>query len=185
MATSTMVPLEEYLRTSYAPDCEWLDGEVRERKMGEQSHVRVQVFFITSFGARKEALGIRVDAEQRVQVSGERFRVPDVSLMRVGDPYEEIVRTPPLLSIEVLSRDDRMAEMEEKIDDYLKMGVRAVWVVNPQARSASVFTVEGSRRVTELTVEGTAIRVSLAEVFAELDAAEAGRHLRVGLGEED
>ena len=31
MATATQVPLSEYLHTSYEPDCEWIDGEVRER----------------------------------------------------------------------------------------------------------------------------------------------------------
>ena len=32
-----LVPLEEYLRTTYHPDCEWVDGEVKERNVGERS----------------------------------------------------------------------------------------------------------------------------------------------------
>ena len=170
MATFVMVPLEEYLTTNYEPDCEWIEGEVKGRNMGEQSHVRVQVFLITYFSMRKDALGIRVDAEQRVQVSAERYRVPDVSLMRASDPYEEIVRTPPLLCVEILSREDRMTEMEDKIEDYLKMGVETIWVINPKARSVVMCDAGGSRRVSELTVPGTSIRVGASEVFAELDA---------------
>ena len=44
MATSTppFVPLEEYLRTSYRPDRDWIDGETKERNMGEQPHASVQ-----------------------------------------------------------------------------------------------------------------------------------------------
>ncbi len=31
MSTATVVPLSEYLNTSYRPDCEYLDGELLER----------------------------------------------------------------------------------------------------------------------------------------------------------
>ena len=44
MATSTMVPLEEYLHTDYKPDCEWVDGELKERSVGEGSHGNIQTF---------------------------------------------------------------------------------------------------------------------------------------------
>ena len=44
VATSVMVPLSEYLRTSYRPDCDWVDGEVRERNIGEAPHASVQKF---------------------------------------------------------------------------------------------------------------------------------------------
>ena len=37
MATSTLVPLSEYLRTSYRPDRDWIDGVVKERNVGEGS----------------------------------------------------------------------------------------------------------------------------------------------------
>ena len=40
--------------------------------------------------------------ELRVQVAAERFRVPDVVVLRSGAPVEAIVRVPPLLCIEVL-----------------------------------------------------------------------------------
>ena len=169
MATSTLIPLSEYLRTSYSPDCEWLDGKVRERNMGEGSHAAVQSFFIKYFGRREEEWGIRVLPELRTQVSASRFRVPDVLLMRSSDPFEEIVRTPPLLCIEVLSPEDRMGDMQEKIEDYLAMGVAAIWVVNPLKRRAFVVTERGLVPVEELTVPGTPIRVAVPEVFRELD----------------
>ena len=176
MATSTMVALSEYLRTSYSPDCEWVDGEVRERNMGEGSHAVVQSFFIKYFGRREEEWGIRVLPELRTQVSATHFRVPDVLLMRSSDPFEEIVRTPPLLCIEVLSPEDRMTEMQDKIDDYCQMGVKAVWVVDPVRRKA--FSVEEGALtpVADLTVPGTPIEVSVTEVFEELNRLGAGRY---------
>ena len=42
MATSTQVTVEEYLRTSYHPDCEYVDGEVLDRNVGRKRHSKVQ-----------------------------------------------------------------------------------------------------------------------------------------------
>jgi hypothetical protein len=34
MAAATVVPVEEYLRTSYHPDMEYVDGSLLERNVG-------------------------------------------------------------------------------------------------------------------------------------------------------
>jgi Uma2 family endonuclease len=173
MTTATLVPLEEYLHTSYEPDSDWIDGELRERPVGEGSHATIQTFFIKFFAVHEREWGIRVTQELRTQVAATRFRVPDVLLIRSDGPFEYIVRTPPLLCIEVLSPDDRMGEMQEKIDDYLAMGVTAVWIVNPRLRRAYMAESGKILQVAELTVPGTPIWITVPEVFAELDALES------------
>jgi Uma2 family endonuclease len=169
MATKTLVPLSEYLETTYRPDCEWIDGELRERHLGELPHASVQAFFTAYFTVHKKEFGVRVYPELRLQVASQRYRIPDVMVMRSGDPAEAIVTVPPLLCIEIISRDDRMSDMQEKVDDYLKMGVETVWVIDPRRRKA--FQTDGLslQPVEELTVNGTVIRVAVGEVFAELD----------------
>ncbi len=42
MAAAGLVPLDEYLRTSYSPDLEYLEGVLRERLWGELAHSTVQ-----------------------------------------------------------------------------------------------------------------------------------------------
>jgi len=42
MATILHIPLCEYLETSYRPDREYVDGEVKERNVGKWEHARVQ-----------------------------------------------------------------------------------------------------------------------------------------------
>ena len=172
MATATQVPLREYLHTSYEPDCEWIDGEIRERTAGEGSHAFIQTFFIKFFASREELWGIRVTQELRTQVSATHFRVPDVLVMRSDAPFEEIVTTPPLLCVEVLSPDDRMVDMQDKIDDYLAMGVPAIWVVNPRSRKGFVVDRGALIPVQVLTVAGTEISVSVDQIFAQLNALE-------------
>ncbi len=171
MATSTVVPLGEYLRTSYRPDCDWIDGEVRERNMGERPHASVQKFFIRYLGNHEEEWSVEVWAEHRVQVAATRFRIPDVCLTAGGSAYEDIIKAPPVLCIEILSRDDRMSDIQERVDDYFKMGVGAAWVVDPWQRQAFSVDADGTMReeAEALVVEGTAIRVPVCEIFKELD----------------
>jgi Uma2 family endonuclease len=173
MATTTLIPLREYLETSYRPDRDWIEGEVKERNMGEGPHANVQGFFTRVLGNHANEWQVRVYPEQRVQTSAQHYRIPDVCVTRRSAPFEAIVQTPPLLCIEVLSRDDRMSEMQERVDDYLGMGVAMVWLVDPRRRKAFMTEPHGLREAAgELTVPGTPIRVAVTEVFAELDELE-------------
>lgn len=45
MASSTLIPVHEYLSTTYRPDVDYIDGELRERNMGEQPHAHLQSIF--------------------------------------------------------------------------------------------------------------------------------------------
>src|SRR6266700_2318991 len=44
----------------------------------------------------------------------------------------------PDLAVEVMSPTDRRSEIDEKIDEYLRSGVRMIWFVEPLARRATV-----------------------------------------------
>ncbi len=173
MATSVLTPLAEYLHTMYHPDCDWVDGELRERNVGEATHSNIQKFFIYFLTGKSKDWQIRVWPEQRVQVAATRFRIPDICATRRTAPFEEIIHTPPLLCIEVLSPDDRMSDTQEKVDDYLKMGVEIVWVVDPRRRTAFQTDGRSLQPVATLTVPGSPIAVDVTDVFAELDELEA------------
>ncbi len=60
MATTTCVPVEVYLRSSYEPDAEYVDGEIEERAAGEFDHADWQQAIQTWFGQHKKDWGIRV-----------------------------------------------------------------------------------------------------------------------------
>ena len=178
MATSipVYVPREEYLETTYHPDRDWIDGETKERNLGEQPHASVQGFFTQLFRNHSAEWKIRVFPELRVQTSADHYRIPDVCIVRRETPFEPVVLTPPLLCIEILSQDDRMSEIQERVEDYLAMGVPAVWVVDPRRRRAYAAIPSGvlEPAVAELAVAGTDIRVPVPDIFAELDELESG-----------
>jgi len=168
MAARTLISVEEYLATSYRPDCDYVDGEVVERNLGEWDHSSLQSAILVYLWNRYYKEGIRPVAEQRVQVKQTRFRIPDVCVV-LGDPGEKILTKPPFICIEILSPEDRMKRVQERIADYLEMGVPYVWVLDPETRQAYTATpAEGLREVKTgvLKTENPALEVPLSELFA-------------------
>lgn len=163
MAT-TAATIEEYLSTSYRPDCDYVDGEVQERNLGEFDHARLQSAILAYFYARRKEWGICTVVEQRVQVSPTRFRVPDVCVV-VGEPTSQIFREPPFVCIEILSPDDRLSRMNDRVNDYLQFGVPYVWILDPSTRKAWRCTPGAMVEVAELRTENPAMTVPLAELF--------------------
>jgi Uma2 family endonuclease len=166
--SGTLISVEEYLATSYRPDCDYVDGHIEERNLGEFDHSRLQTALAVYFGTRQKQWDITVVVEQRVQVKPTRFRIPDVCVV-LGSPNEQILTRPPFLCIEILSKDDRMSQMQERIDDYLSMGVRYVWVLDPASRRAYVATAPtGLREVKDIVLrtENPALDLPLGAVFA-------------------
>jgi len=168
-ALPALVSVEEYLHTMYDPDCDYVDGVVVERNVGEKSHAKLQKRILLYLEARCKVWGIFVIQETRIQVSPTRFRVPDVCVVAGPEPEEEIFTRPPFLCIEILSPEDRMSRMQLKIDDYLAFGVSYVWVIDPQTRRAWVYTSDVIREVRdgELRTEQPDIAVPLRDLFAE------------------
>ena len=167
MPAATRISVSEYLATSYRPDCDYIEGEILERNVGERSHSSVQSYLCAFLLARKAEWGIDVLVEQRVQVTSDRFRVPDVCVLLSSAPYEEIVTVPPFLCTEILSKDDLMSRMSEKIEDYLRMGVPNVWVIDPRTRRAYHYTADGMREAKDgvLRTSNPNIEVPLAALF--------------------
>jgi Uma2 family endonuclease len=134
MATSSAVPVEEYLRTSYDPDMEFLDGQLVERHVGEYFHSRLQTLIAMALGSRERERRLRVFTAQRVQVGDRpRYRIPDICVKALPHQVTPILRQPDL-AIEVVSPDDDAAEMLTKIADYLAAGIPHIWVVDPYKR---------------------------------------------------
>jgi Uma2 family endonuclease len=163
----TPISVEEYLRTSHRPDCEYVDGEVRERNVGELSHGKLQKALLASLACPRKGVRDFVLPSQKIQVSATRFRVPDVCVT-IGEPDEQIFTAAPSICIEVVSPEDRMHMMVEKTHDYLDMGVPYVWILNPATKRVWEITKALGCRENKtgiLRTEDPAIELPLAEVF--------------------
>ncbi len=161
--------VEEYLVTSFEDgDCEYLDGEIVEKNMGEVDHGSVQLLIGLWLGNRRREFGVWPMTETRTRVTPTRYRVPDVVVVRGGKPTSRVITEPPLLVIEILSPEDRVSRMEPKIDDYLRFGVEYIWVIDPQTGNGHIYTAE--RRIVvedgKFRTENPAIEMNFAELFA-------------------
>jgi Uma2 family endonuclease len=132
MAATTHVPVEIYLRSSYEPDAEYVDGVIEERPVGENDHSAWQLAILKWFLQHEKDWNLRLRPELRIQVAATRFRVPDVTLLDRAQPIEQIVTHPPLAVFEVLSPEDTIQRLKRKLEDYRIMGIPEIWVIDPQ-----------------------------------------------------
>jgi len=171
MATSTNVPVEAYLQTSYDPDMEYVDGALVERHVGERRHSRLQSLIVAVLMAREVQGKFHVYTEQRVHVLARAtYRIPDVCVMALPYRAESVFTQPPHLAIEILSPDDRPADLLEKVSEYLNFGVPHVWIPDPYRRRLQEADGDGLRDCPDLVVETNLVGlVDFGDLFAKLD----------------
>jgi Uma2 family endonuclease len=172
MAALTSVPVEEYLRTTYRPDMEYVDGEILERHVGEHKHSRLLTLSIFQLGLRERAQGFHVLPTQRLSVLGtkHRYRIPDVCVMALPYRSEPVLTTPPHLIIEILSPDDETADTLARVADYLRFGVSHIWIADPYKHTLQEADREGIRYCADLILETELVgRVDFKDLFAKVD----------------
>jgi Uma2 family endonuclease len=171
--TGELWTVREYLRTSWSPDREFVDGRIEERNLGEKEHSILQRFLTVLFAIKRLEWAVEVFPELRTQTKARNFRVPDVLVTRAGEKFERYVTSPPLIAVEILSPEDSLQAMQQKAAEYWHFGVEQIWIIDPESRIAYRYTGSSLDEVSDgaLTVPGTPIRVALSEMFAELDRA--------------
>ena len=133
MSAATLVSLQEYLSTTY-PDCDYEEGVLIERNVGQKDHSKLHGEVFAWFRDRRRTLGLAAFPEQRIEVRAQRYRVPDICVVQLPEPQEQIFTRAPYICIEILSPEDSFPRLQERLDDYLGMGVANVWVLDPASR---------------------------------------------------
>jgi Uma2 family endonuclease len=69
---------------------------------------------------------------------------PDVAFYtdatNFADVHPKWGEEPPLVAVEVLSPNDKPSKVNEKVRDYLKNGVRLVWLVDPEEEKVTTYS---------------------------------------------
>jgi Uma2 family endonuclease len=105
----------------------------------------MQMLIGAALHALEGRAGVVVLPEQRVRITETRVRIPDLCVVRASDPDDQVVVRAPVLCIEILSPDDRMSEMQERVEDYLQIGTEQVWIVDPWRLKAYAADRSGVR----------------------------------------
>jgi Uma2 family endonuclease len=135
MITASDVPVAVYLQGEYRPDVDYLDGVLEKRNVGERDHAAWQLAVQLWFAQHAREWNTVGLPELRLQVSATRYRVADVAVLDRSAPYEQVPTTPPLAVFEVLSPEDRLSRVRERLADYSAMGVREIWLIDPVSGS--------------------------------------------------
>ena len=170
MAAATYIPAEEYLRSSYDPDAEYIDGQIEERAEGENDHSSWQKAIVVWFEQQARAAQIRVRPALRVQAAATSFLVPDVTLLYRNRPIEPIATYPPIALFEILSPTDTLERVMTKCGKYEQMGIRTILVIDPDGQKCRF--IEGRLEPLEVRpfdLPGSTARFDLDEIEKLVD----------------
>jgi Uma2 family endonuclease len=136
MSSATLIPVEEYLNTSYDPDVEYVDGVLVERNVGDWLHSLIQSNLIYSLSTRYPS--IKVLPALRSRTTATRYRLPDVCVL-LAPPRTRYLVDAAHIAIEILSEADRMSEVLEKLEEYAAKGVPNIWLIDPRLQRISLY----------------------------------------------
>jgi len=144
--------LEEWAELPEDEPGELLDGVLVEEEMPDLVHETVVAWLLVALRAWLRPRGGRViGSELKLAVGHGRGRKADLCAWLPGHARlrgRGLVRTPPDLLVEVLSRgpSDRRRDTVDKAADYAVFGVRWYWLVDPERRRLEVLTLAGAGR---------------------------------------
>jgi Uma2 family endonuclease len=171
MASTTLVPIEEFIAniSGKYERTEYVDGVLIEKPLAGKLHGMLQMWFGYLLLARYRHEYIAA-SEVHSRISPRQVRIPDIAVQRRGVAVDEIYpETPYILTIEILSPEDKLGATLAKCEIYHEWGVPYCWVLDPEKRHAWVYNKGDEPKRVEDVLEAGDIRFTLTEVWAGLD----------------
>jgi len=167
MGVETLISVEEYLNTSYDPDVEYVDGALVERNVGDYLHSLVQRNLTVAF--TNEYPDVLALPALRSKTRETRYRLPDVCVL-LHPPRTKYLLDACFLAIEILSEDDRMTKIMEKLEEYEQKGVPNIWLIDPRLRTMSVYSQGNLQDVRgDIIATGTPrLELTRQEIFRQV-----------------
>jgi Uma2 family endonuclease len=88
--------------------------------------------------------------------------------MSRDEPVEQVPTRAPLAVIEVLSPEDRVSRYQQRLDDYRRMGVPNIWIIDPESRRGYDCSAGSWIEQQSFALQNSPITVDLATIFADL-----------------
>ena len=151
VATEARYTPDDLLSLPDGKSYELVHGQLVERNRGaESSRVGGRLYSRLDRYCDEHNLGIVWPADNGYQCFPHDpglVRKPDVSFLRHGRLAGDIaqkgwVKIPPDLAVEVLSPNDRVYDLDEKLADYRKARIPLVWVINPESRTVTIHSTD-------------------------------------------
>lgn len=170
MSTATLFTADELLAlpTGMGKRYELISGELREMSPSGWPHGKVVGKLHNRLGhfIEQHDLGIVFGAETgfRLTTNPDTVRAPDFAFISKEHvpstlPQEAYWPGAPDLAVEVISPNDRTGEVNEKIEAWLAAGSAAVWVINPQLETVTIYRsrTDVEIKTVDETLEGGSV----------------------------
>ncbi len=131
VSNEVLMSPEEYLTGDFEPDVDFVDGRIEDRHVGEYQHASWQEVLQAWFRSHYPEWKLRARPELRTKITPTRYRVPDVAVLDMNLPIEQIQTAPPVAVFEVLSPEDRYSRILIKLADYERLGVQNIFLIAP------------------------------------------------------
>ena len=162
----TLLSESEYLRTHYEdPEPDYVEGELIERPMPNFFHGIIQAGLVERTAGLKRKYPITTACEVRIQVAPRKYRVVDYLLFYPERPSRNIPEFTPYVVAEIVSPDDTHAEIMKKVREYHAMGVKHIWLIDPEARDLSVYDGHSISSVEALELPEFEFRITIDDLL--------------------
>ena len=149
MEVRTLISEEEYLHMSFEDRTpEYVDGELVERTMPNNSHSKAQGEVVFVFRKLQERLPLYPRPELRVPVAPRTYRIVDLAVYAHQEPTELV---PP--------------QVMKRLEEYRAWGVRHVWLVDPGLRRTYVYSESGLVPVAAFELPEFEVRIPSEEIL--------------------
>jgi Uma2 family endonuclease len=144
---TTLITGEELLTMGDIGPCELIDGRIVPMSPtgGRHGIVESRLGSALSFFVQQHDLGwvLTGDVGIYIRRNPDRVRGADIVILSrerwPEGPSEGFLEGSPDLVVEIMSPNDRWQEVRQKIAEYFSIGVRWVWIVEPENRAVLVF----------------------------------------------
>lgn len=117
---------------------------------------------------REKQWQIHAVVEVRLKIRERKYRVPDVMVLSSAAFYPAVIEEPPLLCIEIVSPDDKLADLVIRAGDYLSIGVAITWILDPETKQVFIYSNQGTIESSEAVLRYGQIELPIAELFDQL-----------------
>jgi Uma2 family endonuclease len=172
--------LEAESRTGFI--CELIDATlVRKTMASYESMLAIALAYFLQRYLDENDIGSLTGGDGLLRILRRQVRAPDVAFIRwerlpkPGTPKPPIYSAVPDLAAEILSKSNTKAEMDRKLEDYFEAGVRLVWYIDPETRTAKAYTapVKWTDVGANSSLEGGRVlpgfELPLANLFARVE----------------
>jgi Uma2 family endonuclease len=154
------------------------DEELEQLPSLEQGAIGIRLGRYLDAYVEENGLGLVCNFQTTFRFVGDKpTRLPDLSFVsrdRLPQRIDQNADFSPDLIVEVLSKGDDVSEIDKKILQYQRSGVRLIWVIHPVIQAVDIYRLQDGLKLQRLLIDdeldGEAVvpgfRLKISRLFA-------------------